>query len=104
MTEEQFWNSNPRLMKPYIKAHELTLEENDRLNWYLGQYIMSAIGVVFSDKKHKSTYVDEPILTQSRKQKAIENMTDEEKEFHTHIFFDSLSKMQERFNKSREGV
>ena len=30
MTEEQFWHSNPKLMKPYVKAHELKVEEMDR--------------------------------------------------------------------------
>lgn len=103
MSEEQFWNSNPRLMKPYIKAHELKTEQQDTLNWFLGQYIMSAIGVVLSDKKHNVKYVEKPFTTQQKEKREIENMSDEDKKRHTMIFFESLKTLQDNFNRSKEG-
>lgn len=53
---ELFWKLNPRLLKPFIKAREDTLQESNRLEnfnaWRLGQYIQSAIGSCL-DKKVK---------------------------------------------------
>ena len=59
MTEEQFWESNPRKMKPYMDAYKQKELMIDAHNWRLGMYIQSAVASVFS--KH-GRYVDKPFL------------------------------------------
>lgn len=59
MTEEQFWESNPRKMKPYMDAFKQQEMMIDTHNWRLGIYIQSAVSSVLS--KH-GRYIDKPLL------------------------------------------
>lgn len=56
---EDFWKANPRIMSAYMKANDMKIKEQDRMNWYLGQYITVAIGSCFG-KNVK--YPEEPFL------------------------------------------
>lgn len=64
---QDFWHMNPTMLKPYVKAHQLKLKEQDMLNWYLGHYVYSAVSTAldngFNGKKAKSKYIDEPIMS-----------------------------------------
>ena len=56
---EQFWHLNPRTLECHVKAHQLKLKDADMMNWYMGQYMVSAIASCF-DKK--AEYVKKPFL------------------------------------------
>ena len=78
MTEEQFWRSNPRIIKTWEKAWKA--EENRKNNLihsYVGNYVMSAVTVAvehcLNGKKAKSKYTEKPIqlfpLTEEEKKR-----------------------------------
>lgn len=69
MTEEMFWVSNPRKMKPYMEAFKQREILNDVNSWRLGQYIQAAIASVFS--KH-SKYPEKPILQKAEDERIID--------------------------------
>lgn len=69
---ELFWSLNPRKLNVFAKAHNIKQREIDFNNWYLGQYIMSAIACCF-DKKSK--YPPKPLLDEYYE---IANMPQEE--------------------------
>lgn len=79
MTEEYFWESNPRKMKPYIEAYKQKELLNDTNNWMLGQYIRSAIASSL-DKKNK--YPEKPHLQEIEDNRIIDGsqMSEEEQE------------------------
>lgn len=58
--------SCPADMKPYLKAHEEELKEQDRMAWVQGQYILSATRVAIDEnlrgRKSRSEYTEKPIL------------------------------------------
>lgn len=99
--EQRFWELTPRKIKPYEKAYLMREETYDTHMWHLGQYVMSAVAVVLSDKKHKVDYVKKPFLTEMREKRELENMSEEEKIRQTKLFFDNLMQMQKRFEKSK---
>lgn len=101
LSEDAFWDSSPKMLEPYEKAHEMREEMFDTHLWRLGQYVGSAVSCILADKKHNVKYVEKPFLTQMREEEAIRNMSEEEKQDKTELFFKSLISMQESFNKSR---
>ena len=77
MTEEQFWRSNPRIIKVYEKAwREEENRKNELTYAYVGNYFLSAMTVsvdhCLNGKKAKSEYLSKPIQ--------IFELTEEEKE------------------------
>ena len=87
MTEEQFWASNPKKMKPYSEAKILWRKEVDEISYYMGIYTMNAFGVVlanaFSKKgTSKAEYYEKPIFDMAEdaeKNKITDDMSEEEK-------------------------
>lgn len=77
MTEEQFWNSNPRIIKVWEQAYK---NEQNRMNEliyaWVGNYGLSALCMaidhVLNGKKAKSKYIEKPIR--------IFELTEKEKE------------------------
>lgn len=66
MTEEQFWESNPRIIKVYDKIYRDKVRvENKIIHAYVGNYVLSAlytaIDGVLNAKKAKAKYIEEPI-------------------------------------------
>lgn len=104
VTEEHFWESTPKELEPYVKAHEMTLEREDRANYTLGLYIYSAVGAVigaaFGNKKAK--YLEEPFSETSRKQKEMENMDEETKMKYVNQLFAKLGVMQTNFEMEKK--
>lgn len=65
-TPEMIDWSSPADMKPYLKAHEEELKEQDCLAWLFNQYTLSAVSVAvehcLAGKKAKSKYIEKPML------------------------------------------
>lgn len=57
-----FWKLNPKSLKPFVKAFELSLEHEDTVAWQLGSYIRMAIASCL-DKNAK--YPKHPIMDKS---------------------------------------
>jgi len=66
ITLDDFWKLTPHKLKMITHAHIEKIKELDRLNWILGQYIQSAVGVAvehcLNGNKAHSKYITEPIL------------------------------------------
>lgn len=64
---KEFWHMNPKIIECYIAGHTLKKKEQDIMNWYLGQYVLSAVATAldngFNGKKAKSEYIKEPIMS-----------------------------------------
>lgn len=66
MTEEQFWRSNPRIIKVWESAwREEQLRQNELIHSYVGNYILSAVSTAvdhcINGQKAKSKYIEKPI-------------------------------------------
>lgn len=79
MTEEQFWESNPRIWQVWGEAHKNKVNEQNMLNYYGGLYQLRALQVALEHafaKNAKSEYYSEPIrifeLTEKEKQELAE--------------------------------
>lgn len=77
MSEAQFWDMNPRKLKPYIEADRMRLENRNFELWLQGAYFYDALAAVaanaLSTKRRKvAEYPKEP--------KRITPYTPEEKE------------------------
>ena len=89
MTEEQFWHSNPRLIKAYEKAWKQEQNWNNQLMYtWMGGYVQNAVTVALSQvltpmfckgKHSNASFMDEPIRifpkTEEEKQAEYEQMT-----------------------------
>lgn len=90
MTEEQFWRSNPRIIKVYEQCWK---EEQNRTNQlvhlWVGNYVLSSSMVALSQvmqpmlcngKRSNAEYIDEPIRlfpkTEEEKQSEYDKMTE----------------------------
>lgn len=82
MSEEQFWNANPAIIKVWEEAWKM--EENRRnslIHAWIGNYVVSAVGYAvehcLSGRKAKSKYIDKPIrlfeLTEEEKEQEQKN-------------------------------
>lgn len=60
MTYDQFWRDDPELVKYYRDAFSLKQQLREQELWIQGAYISEAIGAVFSGKKNKSHYPQQP--------------------------------------------
>jgi hypothetical protein len=81
MTEEQFWNSNPRIIKVWEKAYKLRINTlNERIHSWVGTYgisaLMHSIDHCLNGRKAKIQYEAKPMkmfeLTEEEKQKEAE--------------------------------
>ena len=79
MSEEQFWRSNPRIIKTWEKAWKAKENrQNEMVYFYIGQYGLSAlytaIDGVLNGKKAKAKYIDKPvrIFEQTEEEKQLE--------------------------------
>ena len=77
MTEEQFWRSNPRIIKVWETAwEEEQKRQNELTHMYVGNYFLSAVTVAvdhcINGKKAKTKYLEKPIQ--------LFELTEEEKE------------------------
>lgn len=100
MTEGQFWHSNPKLMKPYVKAHELKVEEMDRQAHIQGAYflhaLMTALDKSFNGKKASTEYPELPFTSRH-----IPRNEKEEKEHAIEDFLERERKMREKWKQKK---
>lgn len=70
MSEEQFWRSNPRIIKVWENAWKYEQNrKNAMIHAYVGNYILCAIEVgldqvltpMFGKRRSKARYIEEPI-------------------------------------------
>ena len=66
MTYDQYWNGDVWMVRDFLKAHKLKLEEQNRHAWIQGLYVYSAIGSMvpalraFSKARKPEDYVENP--------------------------------------------
>ena len=83
MTYEQYWYGETGLRKAYREAYRIRMEQAQRItdvnNWYMGQYIMSALMAVpllvngFVPKGAETRqYPDKPFLEKAEEEKKTE--------------------------------
>ena len=79
MTEELFWQSNPKRMKTYIDAYKERQLIQDNNNWSLGLYIKAAIASAM-DKHNK--YPEKSFLQEAEDNRVVErkDLTEDETE------------------------
>ena len=80
MTIDEFWNSNPRIAKIYVKAYENRFKLLDEQMWLMGRYAFVAVYIAIektfgNNEKHpfKDEYPDRPFSQ-------LAKMTEEERE------------------------
>lgn len=109
MTEEQFWSSNPRRMKPYIIASEERKQEELRTanviayinGIYTRDALICTVGNMFSDKNSKKLeYPSEP-YDFFKKQEVQKELTEEEKIEQTKALFMKLDIMKSNFELAK---
>lgn len=95
MSEQQFWEANPRIIKVWEKAFREQENHKNFMNYVLGGYVYSAVSVAvgkaLNGKKYKGEYPDKPsrIFPMTEEEKQIE----QEKALSQAIaFFDGMEK------------
>lgn len=104
MTEEQFWQANPRIIKVWAEAWKMEENrKNEMMHMYVGNYVLSALAVAISgalSKNSHAKYIDRPVrifeLTPEEKQAQVEASRKQ-----AVSFFDSLIK---KYGKEGEDV
>ena len=66
MSEEQYWEGPPRLVKTYRKLYELQLEKKNQEAWWQGYYFYKALDTIAFNLTRKQTqpsssYPKEPL-------------------------------------------
>lgn len=78
MSEEQFWHSNPRIIKVWEQAYKDEMNAKNRMEHIYGRYTLSAmitaVDHCLNGRKAKSEYLDEPIrlFPKTEEEKAID--------------------------------
>ena len=81
MTEEQFWESNPRIISVWEKAYKAKMNAtNEFIHSWVGTYGLSAVTVAVEHclhgRKAKTKYIEKPVqlyeLTEEEKEREAE--------------------------------
>lgn len=109
MSEAQFWDSNPHLMKPYLEAYQMRLEEETKrqnlmayINGiYVKDALMCTVGNMFRGKSTKAfEYPKEP-YDFFKKEEVEHELTEAEKIEQTKALFMRLNVMKDNFELSK---
>ena len=94
MNEEQFWETNPRKMKPYSEAFKQRQMMKDNEDWRLGLYIKAAIASSFNNK---NKYPEKPMLEEAEDREYIDasDWTEEQKEEYRMKLFGYLGELKD---------
>ncbi len=92
LSEDQFWASNPRKLKPYGEYYTKRQIELDRLSHRMGAYVYEAVAVAMSNafSKKKVSYRDKPYMAEEEERRRIERMTKEERLARVEQIFEML--------------
>lgn len=104
MTEEQYWNGDPYLVRAFKKAHEYKIEMRNQELWLQGLYIHNAFGVVlhnaFRGRGSKAEkYLEKPLDIMNRSAEKNEKKVAEERE----KLIMALSAWKKDFDKAKGG-
>lgn len=96
----EFWEMNPRILKPLVEGYRLRKKSIDENNWILGGYVYSAVslalGNAFRKKNQKSKeyfeVLKEPMFKHDHKE-----MTEEEKQKRLQLLIAGLRTKQANF-------
>ena len=93
MSEEMFWASNPRKLKPYGEYYFKKQLELDRISHRMGAYVFEAISVALNNafSKKKVSYRDKPYMAEEEERRSLERMTKEERLARVEQIFEMLS-------------
>ncbi len=94
VTEEKFWNSTVRQLRPYSLVYEKRQFELDRLSHVMGAYVYEAVDASLANafsKHSKYSYRDKPYSSEQQERKKIEHMTEEERMDKVEEIFSMLS-------------
>lgn len=82
MTEEQFWQTNPRKYGYYVDAFIKKQKMIDHNMWAMGRYILEAVACVLSSKEHPHHYPEKPYWEMEEETRIIDgsNLSEEEQE------------------------
>jgi len=99
--------SSPADMKPYLKAHNEELKEQDFLAWLSNLYTLSAVSVAvehcLAGRKAKSKYIEKPLMQKiEEKQQENKPLTEEEKKKQTELLFTKLKIMGANFELNHD--
>lgn len=103
---EQFMDSCPKELEPYVKAHNNKIMEEDYLQhlWW-GNYGISALIVAIDrcihGKKAKAKYIDKPILQEIEKMN--QQLSEDELKKQRELFVAKLEIMKTNFELSKKG-
>ena len=105
MTYEQFWDGEAELPKYFRDAHELKLREQNRLMYYQGAYVYSAVLALapilraFSKAKEPAPYLDDVIPISEKEANEIKERRDREA-YEKNL--GTMKTLMERLNKQFE--
>jgi hypothetical protein len=92
VSESQFWEMNPRLLAPFVRAEQIRLERQNQIAWMTGGYIQRAIAASFS---RSAEYPEKPI----RITPMTEREKEEEAEYERRKAIEFFRKMEENFKR-----
>lgn len=111
MTPEQYWDGEFGLKRAYRKKYALEIEQKmkleDRNNWYMGQYIISALqsvpllvaGLNVKPSTVLPKYMEKPILEAAEEQKK-EEVRKKQEEDQSKLAMAMFQAMITKFNKN----
>lgn len=104
VSEEEFWDSTPCDLKPYVTAYKLNMKARDTEAWRNGMYIMNAFSTVLANcfnKKSKAKYFEQPLLS---REDVISDRepTEEEKKIEREKLLATLMIMQDNFERNNK--
>lgn len=96
MSEECFWTSNPRKLKPYSELYFRKQLEADRMAHKMGAYVFEAVSIAINNafSKKKLSYREKPYMAEEEERRSIEKMTKEER----------LAKVEQIFEMLGSGI
>ena len=100
MTEEQFWHSNPRIIKVWEKIYkEKENRQNQLIHTWVGTYglsaLFTAIDGCLNGKKAKAKYMKEPLQLFPLTEEEILQKQEEERE----KFIQWIGKVEKNFTE-----
>ena len=83
VSEEKFFDSSPRELKPYIYSAKMRRMQKDEDNFYLMHYMCSAVTYAvehcLAGQKARTQLIKEPILSKLLQEEKLNKMTEEER-------------------------
>lgn len=93
---------NPRIIRAVSDGYAKRIEQQDRMNWLNGHYLLSAVTVGvernLAGKKSKAEYLKEPLW--GKVQKEASPMSEKELQLQRELFVEKLKNMQSNYELS----